>query len=137
MKPNFALAAAALTALSACSTVDLGGYTETRQEEIARLNTTDEEHEIEGWCASSCTMRLGLNKVCLHADAELVFHGATRGLVDMRPAPLGDAILALHYPEGELRDWFLDTARHARGWGGFGKSGLEVHEMTGVPLCEV
>jgi hypothetical protein len=59
---------------------------------------------ITGFCASACTVRLK-HAVCVSADAELVFHQATK--------PLGTRILLSTYSPS-LRQWFSRTCDDGR-----------------------
>jgi len=52
--------------------------------------------EIQGFCASACTLALSAPGVCISPDAQLVFHAAT--------VPLGTRIIYEHYPHA-IQNW--------------------------------
>jgi hypothetical protein len=51
-----------------------GGAYKPYQEAIQRNNASGELFRIRGFCASNCTLFLGLNNVCVERNARLLFH---------------------------------------------------------------
>lgn len=95
---------------------DLGGSVAARVNEIKKLRKSGTKVRIEGFCASACTLYLGLkNQVCVTETATLAFHGpatATPGLM----LPYDDfqritAQMASYYPE-PLRRWYMSEGRN-------------------------
>lgn len=94
---------------------DPGGALAGRQQEIRVLRRSGQRVELRGICYSSCTMYLGLNNVCVAADATLGFHGP-RGLLGGLQRDVFEhwsQVMAAHLRE-PLRDWFLRHGRHIR-----------------------
>lgn len=83
-----------------------GGHTLSFDAERARLEKTNKQVIINGYCASACTIFYSLPNACMAKGSSLHFHGSSG-------APLGvlvaDAILAKHYragiKEGFLNEW--------------------------------
>jgi len=92
-------------------TLDLGGLVSSRVDYIDSLDRT--LVRIEGYCASSCTMYLGAEHVCVTPEARLVFHGPSFfGL----PLPEYDfdywsRVISSYYPE-VIRDWYMEEGRY-------------------------
>lgn len=87
---------------------DLGGQIGEYLAKYQALRVSGEQIEIDGTCASACTMLLGIiprNQICVTPQAALVFHAA------WNPTPGGQAvssagtrILWSSYPS-EVRKW--------------------------------
>ena len=82
---------------------DGGGRIGDYLDVVAALNASDAPLEIEGVCASACTMKLGVKRVCIHANAQLWFHSA-RSPITGNADPLANAIMMQEYPPG-IRAW--------------------------------
>ena len=141
MKPRTAAAAFLIVAMSlgsAEATVrisdDNGGQVGKYLDRFRALRERGDRVEIDGVCASACTMLLGViprNRICVTPRAVLAFHSAW----DPTPAGVqdssaGNAYLWANYP-GDVRKWI---ARH----GGLHAriiylSGRELTAM--YPLC--
>src|ERR1700751_6086803 len=71
------------------------------------LRASGERVEIDGTCASACTMLLGIiprNRICVTPRASLVFHSAWDMEGDKAVASEGNRILWSTYPES-VRRW--------------------------------
>ena len=71
------------------------------------LRTSGERVEIDGACASACTMLVGIiprNRICVTPRASLVFHSAWDMQGDQTVAAEGNRILWSIYPES-VRQW--------------------------------
>lgn len=111
---------------------DRGGSVSDRVNEIKRLRKSGTKIRIQGFCASACTLYLGLkNQVCVTETATLAFHGpstATPGLM----LPYDDfqritAQMASYYPE-PLRRWYMKE----------GRNNIEgLYSFTGAQLIEM
>lgn len=94
---------------------DGGGSISARVTQINAIRSQGHRIEIrKGYCNSACTLYLGLPNTCVSPTASFGFHGpqlATKGLV-MLPSQFEkwSQVMANHYP-GQLRRWFLDSAR--------------------------
>jgi hypothetical protein len=78
---------------------DNGGQIGPYLAKYRALRASGERVEIDGACASACTMLLGIiprNRICVTPRASLVFHSAWD--------PQGNRILWSAYPEG-IRQW--------------------------------
>ena len=53
---------------------DPGGPVIKRMREIAEMNSSGKEYRIVGQCSSSCTMFLGLDRVCVEPETRFKFH---------------------------------------------------------------
>lgn len=111
---------------------DRGGSVSARINEINKLRKSGTKIRIEGFCASACTLYLGLkSQVCVTETATLAFHGpstATPGLL----LPYDDfqritAQMASYYPE-PLRRWYMKE----------GRNNIEgLYSFTGAQLIEM
>lgn len=116
---------------------DRGGDVKTRIAEIERLRREGARIELRGkFCASSCTMYLGLPNACVDRNTTFAFHGPSSGLYGIA---LPDdqfehwsRVMASYYPQ-PLRNWFLREGRMVT-VGFHKKSGAELIRM-GVPEC--
>lgn len=107
----------------------------------------------KGGCSSSCTFYLAADKVCVHPQTILEFHGPmTNGVWAMYL--LGIPVPHHGFSEAEHRDltrkmaaiydqrwpglgdWFLDRAAHKFGLSVTKLTGQSIHNSFGVPLCE-
>jgi hypothetical protein len=113
MKTRAVLAAVLLTlgAAPATATVriadDTGGQIGPYLAKYRTLRASGERVEIDGTCASACTMLLGIiprNRICVTPRASLVFHGAWDMEGDQKVASDGNRILWSTYPES-VRRW--------------------------------
>jgi hypothetical protein len=71
------------------------------------LRASGERVEIDGACASACTMLLGIiprNHICVTPHASFVFHSAWDPQGDQGVSADGNRILWSTYPEG-IRQW--------------------------------
>lgn len=115
---------------------DRGGLLAERMQEVARLRDRGARVEIRGRvCLSSCTMYLGVENICVEPDVTFGFHGPTSYGRPLTPSRFENwsQIIAAHYPDDRLRQWFLDTARH-RTRGYYRVSGQQLIRM-GTPRC--
>lgn len=88
--------------------------------------------EIRGLCGSGCTILFGLDNVCVHDSARLLFHGPD---VDNSTRQLEiSEHMSRNWPD-RLREWFLSGPWELRGQDNFVElSGVEVQAM-GVDRC--
>ncbi len=106
-----------LLAAALCSTVivyhDRGGRILDRIAEVAMLRQQECPVEIVGTCMSSCTLYLGLERVCVVPEARITFHGpwSTNGHMSEASFDRWSEIMARHYPE-PLARWFLEEGRY-------------------------
>lgn len=96
---------------------DLGGLIVPRGEHVEALAEADEPVEILGICHSACTMFLGLPKVCVAPDANIMFHGPYNILNPFASVPedqYKDAVrfMASHYPD-PIAAWFRAVGHSA------------------------
>lgn len=96
---------------SAAATVriadDTGGQIGAYLAKYRALKASGERVEIDGTCASACTMLLGIiphNRICVTPRASLVFHSAWDMEGDKAVASEGNRILWSTYPES-VRRW--------------------------------
>lgn len=113
-----ALAFASVSAAHAGKTkvieYDSGGSVEARLTELSKLRTNGTNVRIEGFCASACTLYLGLPHTCVAKAATMGFHGPTSQYPGI-PLPYEafqrvTQTMADHYPT-PLRDWFMRKGR--------------------------
>jgi hypothetical protein len=86
---------------------DTGGQIGPYLAKYRALRASGERVEIDGTCASACTMLLGIiprNRICLTPRASLVFHSAWDMEGDQRVTSDGNRILWSTYPES-VRRW--------------------------------
>jgi hypothetical protein len=100
-----------LTFASAAATVrigdDGGGQIGPYLAKYRALRASGERVEIDGACASACTMLLGIvprNRICVTPRASLVFHSAWDAEADQAVAAEGNRILWSSYPQS-VRQW--------------------------------
>jgi hypothetical protein len=139
MKARVALAAMFLIAGTAAASAgvrisdDSGGQIGDYVAKFRALRSSGERVEIDGTCASACTMLLGTiprNRICVTPGARLVFHSAWDPAGDRAVAADGNRILWSSYP-ASIRQWIK---RH----GGLGSQTItlgwpEVAAM--FPIC--
>jgi hypothetical protein len=139
MKAHIALAAMFLIVGSAAASAsvrisdDSGGQIGDYVAKFRALRSSGERVEIDGTCASACTMLLGTiprNRICVTPGARLVFHSAWDPAGDRVVAADGNRILWSSYP-ASVRQWIK---RH----GGLGSQTItlgwpEVAAM--FPIC--
>lgn len=109
-----ALAAAMLLTMgtvSAGSTVriydDPGGQLGPYLDKYQALRQSGEWVEIDGLCASACTMLLGIipaNRICVTPRAVLEFHSAWDIAGNQSVSDAGTRLLWAHYP-AKIRSW--------------------------------
>jgi hypothetical protein len=114
MMPKRAIVAAVVFCLGVPSagaairiTNDGGGRIGTYLAKYRALRASGEKVEIDGVCASACTMLLGLiprDRICVTPRAALVFHSAWDAGGDAAVSADGNRILWASYP-GNVRDW--------------------------------
>ena len=86
---------------------DTGGQIGPYLAKYRALRASGERVEIDGTCASACTMLLGIiprNRICVTPSASLVFHSAWDMEGDQRVTSEGNRILWSTYPES-VRRW--------------------------------
>src|ERR1700746_1025891 len=86
---------------------DGGGQIGAYLTKYRALRASGERVEIDGTCASACTMLLGIvprNRICITPRASLVFHSAWDMEGDQTVASEGNRILWSTYPES-VRRW--------------------------------
>jgi hypothetical protein len=86
---------------------DDGGQIGAYLAKYRALRASGERVEIDGTCASACTMLLGLiprDHICVTPRARLVFHSAWDAAGDQAVAADGNRILWASYPES-VRQW--------------------------------
>jgi hypothetical protein len=86
---------------------DSGGQIGAYLAKYRTLRVSGEHVEIDGTCASACTMLLGLiprDRICVTSRARLVFHSAWDAAGDPAVAADGNRILWSSYPES-VRQW--------------------------------
>jgi hypothetical protein len=86
---------------------DTGGQIGPYLAKYRALKASGERVEIDGTCASACTMLLGIvprNRICVTPRASLVFHSAWDTQGDQAVSADGNRILWSTYPES-LRRW--------------------------------
>ena len=108
MKTHAVLAAVLLMLGSAPATAtvrianDTGGQIGPYLAKYRALRASGERVEIDGTCASACTMLLGIiprNRICITPRASLLFHSAWDMEGDQAVASEGSRILWSTYPE--------------------------------------
>jgi len=124
---------------------DPGGSITKRRVEIAEMNRSGKRYRIAGHCVSSCTMFLGLDRVCVEPDARFEFHSPhiPRGVVGVAWWPtemnaqdhrIYVAQMMQHYPPGirEAVRPALDVIHTHAAY-----TGAELHAIDpeGVRLC--
>ncbi|NEX45220.1 hypothetical protein [Pseudotabrizicola algicola] len=94
---------------------DPGGSLVDRLTALASLRQTGHRVEIVGWCASACTLYLGLPGACVRPSARLGFHGPQSQFYGVSLPPDDfehwSRVMADHYPP-QLRAWFMRDARN-------------------------
>jgi len=88
-------------------TNDTGGQIGPYLAKYRALRASGERVEIDGACASACTMLVGIvprNRICVTPRARLVFHSAWDMQGDQTVAAEGNRILWSIYPES-VRQW--------------------------------
>lgn len=88
-------------------TDDTGGQIGAYLAKYRALKASGERVEIDGTCASACTMLLGIiphNRICVTSHASLVFHSAWDIEGDKTVTSEGNRILWSTYPES-IRRW--------------------------------
>lgn len=102
-------------------TNDLGGLYMERLDVMNDIALSGKQVEIQGTCASACTLFLGMeNSTCIGPRARLGFHGPQierNGRYHNVPEPDRSrvvGIVANHYPPA-FRAWFLENAAHLSG----------------------
>ena len=94
---------------------DPGGNISEMLSRVDQLRALGTRVEIRGFCASACTMLLGLPNACVAPTSRLGFHGPQSQYYGIAlPKDEFDYwsdVLAAHYP-GTLRDWFMKKARN-------------------------
>jgi hypothetical protein len=86
---------------------DSGGQIGDYLARFRALRASGERVEIDGTCASACTMLLGTiprNRICVTPGARLVFHSAWDPDGDRAVAADGNRILWASYP-ASVRQW--------------------------------
>ena len=86
---------------------DSGGEIGDYVARFRALRASGERVEIDGTCASACTILLGMiprNRICVTPNARLVFHSAWDAAGDQAVAADGNRILWSSYP-ASLRQW--------------------------------
>jgi hypothetical protein len=86
---------------------DGGGQIGAYLAKYRALRASGQRIEIDGTCASACTMVLGLiprDRICVTPHARLVFHSAWDAAGDTAVAADGNHILFSSYPES-VRQW--------------------------------
>jgi hypothetical protein len=130
----------AVLLLSACSPPianpyvvlkDPGGNLIDRLGQIHVMREEGVEVKIHGVCASACTLYLDMPGVCVSPGALLGFHGAQSDVGGL--AETANLVLANSY-RGELRERFKQI--YARQQDMAWLTGRQVHELSGVALCE-
>ena len=94
---------------------DHGGSVQQRLTDVSALRASGRTVEIRGLvCHSSCTMLLGLERVCVQPHTRFGFHAPSRNgaPLKMEEFEAVSRIIAAHYPPA-LRDWYMDVARHS------------------------
>ena len=123
-----------LAASTAIARDNLGGPVLAYAAEVDHLNQIHQPVSIDGLCASSCTMYLGVTGMCITHDAFFKFHAASLPHSE-HPDASGSLIMLSHYPKA-IRDWAMRvgalsstafTPAH-------NLSADEVHQM-GIPFC--
>jgi hypothetical protein len=86
---------------------DTGGQIGAYLAQYRALRAAGERIEIDGSCASACTMLVGIiprNRICVTPRASLVFHGAWDMQGEQAVASDGNRILWSTYPQS-VRRW--------------------------------
>jgi hypothetical protein len=112
---------------------DGGGQIGAYVTKFRALRAACDRIEIDGTCASACTMLLGIiprNRVCVTPRASFVFHSAWDTAGDRAVAADGNRLLWASYPEN-VRQWIT---RHGGLHAGLiTLSGPELRSM--LPAC--
>lgn len=96
-------------------TNDRGGALHDRLVQMGELRVTETPVVITGRvCASSCTMLLGLPRVCVSPRTRFGFHGPSRNGRPLSSEHFDyfSRVMAQNYP-APVRRWFMDDARHS------------------------
>jgi hypothetical protein len=86
---------------------DHGGQLGSYLDKYRALAQSGERVEIDGVCASACTMLLGLippDRICVTPRAVLEFHSAWDIAGNQAVSDAGTRLLWSHYP-GKIRSW--------------------------------
>ena len=86
---------------------DGGGQIGAYVAKYRALRTAGDRIEIDGTCASACTMLLGIiprNHICVTPRASFIFHSAWDAAGDRAVAADGNRLLWASYPEN-VRQW--------------------------------
>jgi hypothetical protein len=86
---------------------DGGGQIGAYVAKFRALRASGEHVEIDGPCASACTLLLGIiprDRICVTPRAKLVFHSAWDAQGDTAVVADGNRILWANYPES-VRQW--------------------------------
>ncbi len=112
---------------------DGGGQIGAYLAKYRALRAAGDRIEIDGTCASACTLLLGIiprNRICVTPRASLVFHSAWDAAGDRAVATDGNRLLWASYPE-KVRQWIM---RHGGLHAGLiTLSGPELSSM--LPAC--
>jgi ATP-dependent protease ClpP protease subunit len=111
---------------------DNGGSVEKYLMDTSLATLRGDSIRIVGWCASACTLYLGVGNTCVTRNATFAFHaprGGTRSqniqatelLAKRLPAPLGR--------------WYLDNAAHLTGQRYLVLTGEEIVQMGAGRYC--
>lgn len=117
---------------------DLGGDVSERLQEVAKLRRLGTKVRIEGFCASACTLYLGLPQTCVSPAAVLGFHGPSTRYPGI-PLPYDEferisRQMAALYP-GPISRWFMKTGRLQTV--GLQSFSSETLVRMGVPRCSM
>lgn len=91
------------------------------------------EIRIDGWCASACTLYLGVAQTCVTPRARFDFHAPTGGSPAQNAQ--GARLLAAHLPP-ILGQWYLRHAAHLRGADFARLSGDDLVAMGAARPCQ-
>lgn len=107
MNASIAAAVFCLTAAPASAMAfDPGGSIMAYLDSVLAADMRGATIEIEGVCASACTMKLGARGACIHSDALLLFHAARNpdGVI----SELATRVMASMYPR-KIQAWVERT----------------------------
>lgn len=93
---------------------DRGGLLYDRINRISALRRSGQSVRINGRiCYSTCTLYLGLPKLCISPDTVFGFHGPSSFGHTLDPKTFNETsrTISQYYP-AELRKWYMETARY-------------------------
>ena len=111
---------------------DAGGNMNTYLMAASAARAFGQRIEIDGWCASACTLYLGSPYTCVTRRAELAFHAPTGGSPSQKR--LAVRVMSEKLPQAVGR-WFLQYAAHLTGKAYLKLSANQLVQMGAARYC--